>query len=157
VVPPTEVFCGLTTSITEKQWCQDTVEKIRRHTDRPIVVRHKPKKRDKFAKSFEEDLNGCHAVVTCNSKAGVEAIVAGYPVFASYRCGVSTVACDDLSKIEDPRRYGARKEWLWALAANQWTIPEMSSGRCYEEVSKDLQEELTIRPNPDEPIDFLFG
>lgn len=116
-------------------WLKDTMATLSRVTDRNIVVRDKPL-RDRSAVPFSVALKNAYAVVTYNSRVAVEGILAGVPAFVSVTCAASPMANTDLKRIEHPDRPEGREEWSAVLAANQWTLQEMESGRAW----RDLQE-----------------
>lgn len=111
-------------------WTQRTLEAIRQHTQRPVVVRAKDS-----ATPLEDDLADCWAVVTHASNVAVDAIVRGVPAFALGQSAAAPLALSDLSKIERPRRYEDRLHWAATLAANQWTLDEIREGTCWNDLS----------------------
>jgi hypothetical protein len=75
-----------------------------------------------------EDLQGAHAVVTFNSNTGVDAVIAGVPIFTIDRGSMAWEVSDhDLSEIEKPNLYD-REQWAHNLAYTQWTMAEMAGG-----------------------------
>lgn len=110
-------------------------QKLREHTDRPIVFRHKG-----TDKPLERDLVDCHALVCFSSNAAVEAVLFGVPVFCLNDCAASRMGLNDLALIESPVYPDDREPWAHALAANQWTLSDMHSGKTWS----DLRE----RPDP---------
>jgi len=111
----------------------DTIAEISKYTDKPIIVRPKPTIRTK-SRPLEHDLKNAWCVVTYSSNVAVEAVIAGVPVFPLADCAASIMGLPSLSKIDNPI-YPDRLQWAWNLAANQWTIKEIKSGKCW----KDLQ------------------
>ena len=80
-------------------------------------------------KPFEEDLGDAYQVVTYNSNAAVEAVIAGVPS-AAY--GMGTMAWDVTSRsVEGPLWRGDRLQWAERLAYTQWTCPEMEAGLAW--------------------------
>ena len=79
---------------------------------------------------LENDLRNAHCMVTAYSNAATEALLAGIPVFTTHPCVSSTMGTSDLSRLEHPRYPDDRERWAAILAANQWTLAEMKSGRC---------------------------
>lgn len=119
-------------------WANDVCEQLRLHTDRPIIVRHKPQHARfanpdalvQSAESLAEALRDAWAVVVHQSGVGVHAAIAGVPVFSLGDCAVNPVACRDLALIESPRYVDddERLRWLGVLADNQWTREEIQNG-----------------------------
>jgi hypothetical protein len=77
---------------------------------------------------IEEDLKGAHAIVTFNSNAAVDAVIAGIPAFAMDQGSMAwDVTEHDLARIEQPIRPD-RDQWAAELAYTQWTQDEMARG-----------------------------
>lgn len=129
------------------QWETETIQKIRRHTDRPIIYRPKPSWRTAFpirgsefrpagTQTLEDALGKCWAVVTRHSNVAVDAIVRGVPVFA-WDGAPAAMASQDLSQIENPYRPGGRKQWLANVAYCQWRVKEMSNGAMWRHLKAE--------------------
>lgn len=123
-----------------QDWVKRTTQELRRHTDRPILVRFKT-----AHVSFEESLKGAWALVVFTSVCGVHAAMAGIPCFATHPCASRSFGTDDLSRIETPRRPGNRYEMACSLAANQWTLPEITAGMAWERLH---EHETVARLDP---------
>lgn len=121
-----------------RAWAEATVHELRGLTQREIVFRPHPLHRmapipgSTYSNStLAEDLSDAHAVVTFNSNAGVDAAVAGVPVFAADPGSMALrVANRDLSRIAAPDRPD-RTQWLRDLAYAQWTPAEMRRGDAW--------------------------
>jgi hypothetical protein len=118
-------------------WVEETVTRIKQHTDRPIVVRQRsPKRIDRthsnpLAKVLADDV---HALVTFNSVAAVESIMHGVPAFTLAPANAaSPVASQDLSQIDSP--YWAEEDkihaWAFHLAYGQFHVSELKDGTAY--------------------------
>lgn len=87
-------------------WIESTVETLKQHTDREIVIRRREKSRvnrmlNNSLKSLLHD--NIHALVTFNSNAATESILQGVPAFVlAPSHAARPVANDDLSQIESP-------------------------------------------------------
>ena len=80
-----------------------------------------------------------HAVVTYNSSAATESIIAGVPVFVTAPCNAARPVSNlDLSKIETPwfPTDDERHAWACHLAYGQFHTTELMSGLA----AKILQE-----------------
>lgn len=136
VCPQSELWHAWFMSDTPQAWSARITAELRRYTDRPVVIRYKPDiARERVAdavaeanRQLAEALEDCHAVVVYQSGVGVQAALAGVPVFALGPGAVSPVACHDLSQIEQPLRPDDRERWAGVLADNQWTMAEISAG-----------------------------
>jgi hypothetical protein len=120
------------------EWLEETIEIIKQHTDRPIVVRQRASKRidristDTLEEALAKDI---FALVTFNSVAAVESIFHGIPAFTTAPANAaSPVSLQDLTKIENPYYPGQDKLYAWGchLAYGQFHISELKSGKAKE-------------------------
>lgn len=116
-------------------WIKNTIDIIRAHTDREIVIREKVGRADRTTtntiyEALEDDI---WALVTYNSIAAVEAIHAGVPAFSLAPTAASVVSSTDLTQIETPPRPDEEliQRWLWSIAYGQFTINELVSGEAW--------------------------
>ena len=126
------------------QWLESTVAEIRKHSDRPIVIRPHPRSgcnipsgclidRPQFNAGsyddfdFDRVLESAHCVVNWNSGPGSQALIAGVPAFVGPSSLASPIANWDLSQIENPPR-SERSVWLEQLAHTEWTVEEIKTG-----------------------------
>lgn len=128
-------------------WAQLTIYKLRKQTKRRIIWRTHPYITPEKASAEEvgadevslgvmtpldADLGRAHAVVTFNSTAGIEALMAGIPVFCSPRAFYSPL-CNRLSSdIEKPHFPSdtQRQDFFNRLAYAQWSKGELKSGQA---------------------------
>jgi hypothetical protein len=128
--------------IDKEQWINDTVSKIKEHTDRPIIIRERaPKRIDRISTdTLQQALdNNVYALVTFNSVAAVESIFHGIPAFTLAPANAaSPVALQDLTKIDTPYYPDNDKLYAWAchLSYGQFHISELKTGKA-----KNLLEE----------------
>lgn len=139
VAAPDEKPCRFY-GIDQQQWIRDTVEELKRHTDRPIVVRQRPAKRidrvahDPLRMVLQQDV---HALVTFNSNSAVESMLEGVPAFVLAPTHAATpVANRDLARIENPYWPDQDKLHAWAcwLAYGQFHVREMRDGTAINTV-----------------------
>jgi len=124
--------------IDQQQWIEETVAEIKRHTDRPVEVRERaPKRADRvlnepLSQVLEQDV---HALVTFNSVAAVESILAGVPAFVLAPSHVAApVANRDLSKMESvfyPDR-DLLMAWCHSMAYGQYHVKELKNGTAFK-------------------------
>jgi hypothetical protein len=126
-------------------WLKQTVDDLRKHTQRPIVIRshprrevvvlpgciidkplHMPDTYDDF--DFDRALNHAWAVINWNSGPGSQAVVSGVPAFVGETSLAAPVANLDWSLIESPARPD-RSEWLINLSHTEWTCAELATGQ----------------------------
>jgi hypothetical protein len=137
------------------QWCKETIDTLRRYTDRDIIVRAHPG--DRRAKDYLrlnypkvkisnnphliEDFKNCWAVITYNSSPGVAAAVEGVPVFVTDPEPQKSQAFDvcnvDLSQIENPQR-PERQPWIERLAMSHYSFDDLKSGRAWAVIKNYL-------------------
>jgi hypothetical protein len=133
------------------EWAINTINVLRAHTDRPIVVRAHPG--DKTSKdylsnfsalqskrvtisptgtSLLDNLQNCWAVVNHNSSPAVAAAIEGYPIFVTDpdRSQCQEIANTDLSQIESPQM-PERQAWIERLSMFHWDFDELQSGKCW--------------------------
>ena len=120
--------------IDRDAWIQDTVTTIQQHTDRPVIVRERDPSRQ--VRVMQDPLshlliNDVHALVTFNSAAAVESILAGVPAFVlAPTHAAAPVANRDLAAIESPLWPDPDKIHAWAchLAYGQFHVRELRDG-----------------------------
>jgi hypothetical protein len=132
------------------KWLEETIIKIRRYSDRPIVIRWHPgdwksyptyepmlKKHGAIVSPKErhitEDLKNCWALVCHNSTPSAVAPIEGIPAFItdnpSYSQG-GDVANTSFSCLENPIMPN-REQWIRKLAQCHWSFEDVRSGRCW--------------------------
>ena len=127
-----------------EQWLKQTVDRIRTHTDRPIVVRPHPRQKLPFMSGiqiqqpqalrgtydefdFRSNIERAWAVVNENSGPGSQAVIDGVPAFVGAYSMAAPVANQDFALIEKPLM-PERAEWLEQLCHTEWTLGEITSG-----------------------------
>jgi hypothetical protein len=118
--------------IDSSNWIDLTIEKLKRVTDRPIRLRHKPRGRGTSGPSeakvpLSEDLKDAWACVTSCSISAVEAVCMGKPVFCHEKSFAKALGNIHLENIETPF-YADPFPWLYSLAYQQFTPEEFSNG-----------------------------
>lgn len=126
------------------QWARGVAVALRRVTRRKIAWRPHPLDGypiggvDRISWPGEESLasalSKAHAVVTYNSTAGLDALIAGVPVVAFgpavygelAECDVSFIDDLEVPSVEDRRALLAR------VAYTQWTVEECRDGECLD-------------------------
>ena len=134
-----------TTGMSVDEWEEYTVEQLKKYTNRPIVVRRKPRAEGtsgpdaaKLAgvKDFKYILDDVFAVVTTVSMCVVESLARGIPSFCSPHSAAKLVSRTDLSLIETPL-YPDREPWFNHIAYCQFTHKEIESGVAYKCLHKN--------------------
>lgn len=113
-------------------WLTQVKETIQKHTDRQIILRERnPNRQNRLQNDFMNSLNDVWAVVTFNSNAAVESVLAGVPVFVLAPCSAALpVANKDLAKIENPFFPDSDliEAWCRHLAYGQFHNSELQNG-----------------------------
>lgn len=107
------------------QWPRETLDHLRRITDRPVRIRAHPGTRD--CVPLMEDLADAWCVVTWASGAAIKALCAGIPVFHGLKQWIGAPAARLGCDIEAPVREG-RTLMLHRLSWAQWTVDEIVTG-----------------------------
>jgi hypothetical protein len=139
ITTQSEVHYSARLATTRTAWTEGVIDELMKHTDRPIIVCHKPDPKASgnayAAPGFEAEIADAWAVVAHCSSAMVKALIEGVPVFSLAPSMASCMGRPDLAKIEDPVYPENRMQWLANLAANQWTRDEMRSGKCWSDLN----------------------
>lgn len=124
---------------TPERWLDSIMAQLSGKTDRPVMIRQRTadpdvRTRDQHS-SFESVLQGdVFAVITFNSVAATESIIAGIPAFVTAPCNAARpVANLDLACINDPWYPDTDMVYAWAchLAYGQFHISEMEDGTAF--------------------------
>ena len=107
-------------------WTEDTINKIKKYTDRKIIIHNK------FSKEpLETLLRDAWAFVSLQSTAGFIAMSKGVP---AYFTEISLNHIGKIQNIENPKiNYNIFNN----LAYSQWTLKEIESGEAWESISKN--------------------
>ena len=123
------------------QWMQETLDIIKKHSDRPIVIRLKGSRRDRTAgDTMEMALSkDVHCLVTFNSIAATEALLLGKPAITLGPNAAQPLCKQDLSEIERPYIPTADEVEAWAahLAYAQFSEAEMKDGTAWQILNED--------------------
>ena len=135
-------------------WVTNTINDIKRHTDRTIILRPHPGDKKalqtyipQLAQRFkhdsqikfstkdnplEADLSKAWAVVNHNSSAIVGPIIQGYHAFITdpNRSQCAEVAHTDFSMIEKPQQFD-RQRWLERISMFHWKFSELEDGSAW--------------------------
>lgn len=122
-------------------WLKDMVQKIRRYSDRKIIIRPHPRhpvisnipgavieKPIKISDSYDEfniDYNH-HCVINHNSGPAVQAAIEGVPVI----CDQSSLAYPVSDVLENIEKIALkdRDKWFLELCHTEWTLEEIAAG-----------------------------
>lgn len=127
VCPPDAAFARLF-GFDAAAWTAHVTAALRALTPRPLRVR--PRDQANLA-PLADDLADAWCLVTYVSNAAVEALSAGVPAIVTGPCAARPLAATDLRAVLDPPRPSGRRRWAEVLAANQWTLDEISAGAAW--------------------------
>lgn len=145
---------------TMNLWFEQQIDEIRKHTDRPIVIRPHPRNPTGFDISkwknvtkvlpqrdyntvddtdFKETLKQAWAVVNYSSNPAMMSVFNGIPVFVSEQSLCYDVGNTSLSNINNPAMPD-RSNWANKLAYTEWTTEEIKQGLPWQRIKKRLKE-----------------
>lgn len=120
-------------------WENETIEKLRKLTDRPIFYRPKPSWKEARpirgttfspgTDSIEVALQGAHALVTLHSNAALDALAAGVPICAVE--GLSSTMSGSLETIETPWRPDDRQQFFADVGYQHWRRAAVADGTVF--------------------------
>tara|TARA_R110000851_G_scaffold79554_2_gene175157 strand:+ start:1491 stop:2336 length:846 start_codon:yes stop_codon:yes gene_type:complete len=127
-------------------WVSASIDTIRQHTDREIIVRPHPRcplvynnlkykdvsiQQPQLVKGSYDDYDlqykNAWSVVNWSSNPGVQAVREGVPAFVGQSSLAHNVASEDLTQIENPLMPD-RQQWINDLAHTEYTIAEIAQG-----------------------------
>ena len=135
IVTPSEKPCKYY-GITRDEWLTSTLDILRQHTDKRIIIRDKPPRRDRVGNNsiYQQMIDEkVFAVVTYNSIAATEAVSFGVPAFANAPNAAWSVCSKNFSEIESPY-YPSREQvakWIHWLAYCQYNTSELADGTAF--------------------------
>lgn len=124
------------------QWTTDTVETIKKYTDRPVVIRERaPKREDRIENDtlYTALMDDVFALVTYNSVAATESILLGIPAFTLAPCNAASPVCsNNLQEIDSPYYPDDDKRHAWAfhLAYGQFHVSELRDGSAKQKLEQ---------------------
>ena len=133
VCPPTSKSLYMHNT-DQKKWLKETLKKLKKHTDRKIIIRTKPppderRVGDTLQKALIE--HDIYALVTGESGSAIEAIMGGIPAIVSKDSAASPVARTKLSEIENVI-YPDREAWMRSLSYGMFNNEEIENGFAWK-------------------------
>jgi hypothetical protein len=105
------------------KWGDGIKAEIKRHTDRPVVLRQRNE-----ARPLAEQLKDAWCLVTYASNTTIDALLAGVPVFTLGPSIARPMGLADVSRIESPTYPENREEFFRHMAYCQFNNSEFASG-----------------------------
>lgn len=137
-------------------WFIQTYDKIRKHTDRPIIFRphprcrldhierglryverQEPRKIDGTYDDFDMYFNNIFCTISWSSNPGIHSIINGVPAFVGPSSIAYPVANNNLANIENPNM-PERQQWLNDYAWTEYTVEEIANGIPLKRLTKML-------------------
>jgi hypothetical protein len=149
VVAPSQKPCKYY-GIDRQEWLTQTIEEIKKYTDREIIVREKTPRWERSQSTIYDALaNDVWSTVTYNSIAALESVHYGIPAFALAPTAADPVCSKDLSQIETPFMPDENfvYKWLCSVAYGQFSLTEMLSGEAWQIVLSN-DERPVIKQSP---------
>lgn len=133
---------GSKTMASPYRWAEETADRLRKLTDRPVRIRLHPGNTKAPAVSLLDDLRDAWACVIWSSGCGVQALIQGVPVFFSAPAWIGQGAAKPgIDAIEAPMRDDdARLKALQRMAWAQWSVEEIGSGAPFIRIRQAVAE-----------------
>ena len=135
LAPPSQKLLNLY-DINLQEWLQQTQDEIKKHTDRPIVVRLKQGRSARVSDNTMEMAlaQDVHCLVTFSSIAAGEALLLGKPAITLGPNAAAALCSQSLSEIENPKIPTLDEVEAWArhIAYCQFTEVEMRDGTAWQ-------------------------
>ena len=129
--------------ISQQDWIQQVGEEVRKHTDRPIKVRNKPRPGNEWwGTDVKDDLKNAWCVVTNMSLAAIDGILNMTPAFTHQKHVASLISGKKIEEVEKPYKPEREKveEWLNMVANHQFTIQEIEDGLAFDTLKAQYQK-----------------
>ena len=134
LTPSSQTVTFYTNNMSQEDWIKECSEQIKCYTNRPIIMRNKPRPNNEWwGTDIKDDLKDCHALVTNMSLSAVNAVLNKVPV-VTHQNNVCYYVSGRLEDINE-RRMPAREDmtmWLRSVANNQFTLQEIEDGTAYK-------------------------
>ena len=135
LAPPSQKLLNLY-DINLEEWWQQTQDEIKKHTDRPVVVRLKQGRSARVSDNTMEMAlaQDVHCLVTFSSIAAGEALLLGKPAITLGPNAAAALCSQSLSEIENPKIPTLDEVEAWArhIAYCQFTEVEMRDGTAWQ-------------------------
>jgi len=154
-------------------WALNSALRLRKHTDKKIVVRthphHKPKESDEWYKFYTElsmnvpnvsfsmgkdksiidDLKNAYCTVSFTSGSSIDSIVAGIPTLATdpgnFAFDISSRCISEINNLRLAAEHEIR-QWLYGLSYSQWSVDEMENGDVWRHFFPILHKHIENLP-----------
>ena len=136
VCPSSETMTRYITGMSVDMWLTMIIGSLKKLTDRPVEVRHKPRNAKTSGPAaaiipFADQAQDTHCVVTSISLCAMEAQLLGIPTICHPSSFAADISSTKLEDIETPFKTDI-SQWLYNLAYSQFTHAEIESGLAQE-------------------------
>jgi len=139
--PSSPTVCYYINNLTQEDWLKQVGEEIRKHTDRPIKMRNKPRPSNEFwGTDIKDDLKNAWCVVTNMSLSAIDGVLNMTPAF-THQKHVASLITGQHELVERPYKPEREKveEWLNMVANHQFTIQEIEDGLAFDILKAQYQ------------------
>ena len=139
--PSSPTVCYYINNLTQEEWLKQVSEEIKKHTDRPIKMRNKPRPSNEFwGTDIKDDLKNAWCVVTNMSLAAIDGVLNMTPAF-THQKHVASLITSQHQLVERPYKPEREKveEWLNMVANHQFTIQEIEDGLAFDILKAQYQ------------------
>ena len=140
VCPSSQTVTKVINGVSQERWVNDIITEIKKHTDKNVVFRNKPRPRNQWWNTdIRDELKDCHTLVTNMSLCSIDAVLCGVPIYTDRLNIASLLSGTDFSNIDNPHRVDKLKvnQWINYLCQNQFNLEEMKDGTCFEFMRND--------------------
>lgn len=136
ICPPSKKVMAFFKQSSPQEWTENVIKELKQYTDRPIEVRLKPSRTDRqTVKNMKDTLkDDIHCLVTYNSIAATEALMAGKPAIALGPNAAQSLCETDIKNIENPKipTQSEMIAFLTHLSYCQFTQTEIYNGFAWK-------------------------
>ena len=141
VCPSSQMVTYNINGMNQDEWINECVNELKKHTKREIKVRNKPRPGNEFWNTdIKDSLVNAHCLVTNMSLSAIDAVMNQTPVICHDKNVCASISSRDLNSVEKPFK-ASRKiitEWMKLVVENQFTLPEIESGKAFEVMRKQV-------------------
>lgn len=128
ILPPTDFICNLYHYGSTNEWIEKTINEIKKHTDRNIIIKRKEDKQYSLESLYEK----AYCIVSSQTTAVIDSLIKGIPSFCEDISCAKPLSKINLSQIETPHypTYEEVENWIGSLLCCQYTIEEIFNGEA---------------------------
>ena len=142
VCPSSQMVTYNINGMNQDEWIHECVTELKKHTDREIKIRNKPRPNNEWwGTDIKDSLVDAHCLVTNMSLSAIDAVMNQTPVICHDKNVCSSISSRDLNSVEKPFKPGRKtvQEWLNMIANHQFTIQEIEDGLAFDILKAQYQ------------------